>query len=308
MSLPEVGATSSICRVILHVKDTVHTIVNSFGLLCEYPYRPLYDPDCQISPSSLINSLNVVAPALEELVMLKHANGPPWPFADMSVYRLMQWMYSGSKHKSIHEINCLVHEVILAEDFKPQELENFSTQKENRLLDSSGPEGLSGFSNNWKAADVVVGVPTRAPDGSGNGQPYTICGLYYCCLVEAIKAVFSKASASQFHLLPFKCFWVNPVTEKEQRVYNELYTSDSWIQAHEDLQKQKAEAGCKLERVIAALMFWSDETHLADFGTSKAWPVYLYFGNISKYTRAQVNCHACHQVAFIPSAGISMFC
>ncbi|KAJ7241205.1 hypothetical protein B0H12DRAFT_1074566 [Mycena haematopus] len=37
------------------------------------------------------------------------------------------------------------------------------------------------------------------------------------------------------------------------RVYDELYTSDAWSPAHDLLQKQPAEAGCKLERIIAGL-------------------------------------------------------
>ena len=32
-------------------------------------------------------------------------------------------------------------------------------------------------------------------------------------------------------------------------------------------------------------MFWSDATHLATFGMVKLWPIYLLFGNLSKYVR-----------------------
>ncbi|KIO08844.1 hypothetical protein M404DRAFT_22671 [Pisolithus tinctorius Marx 270] len=48
-------------------------------------------------------------------------------------------------------------------------------------------------------------------------------------------------------------------------------------------------------------MFFSDATHLATFGNAKAWPLYLYFGNVSKYARAMPNSGACHLVAFFPS-------
>ncbi|KII89354.1 hypothetical protein PLICRDRAFT_109005, partial [Plicaturopsis crispa FD-325 SS-3] len=56
-----------------------------------------------------------------------------------------------------------------------------------------------------------------------------------------------------------------------------------------------------LERAIAGLMFWSDATHLTSFGTAKAWPIYLFFGNQSKYDRAKPSSGACHQIAFVPS-------
>ncbi|KAG2737582.1 hypothetical protein P692DRAFT_201681626, partial [Suillus brevipes Sb2] len=84
-------------------------------------------------------------------------------------------------------------------------------------------------------------------------------------------------------------------------VFDELYTSDSWLEAQDDLQRRQKEPGCSLERVIAGLMFFSDATHLANFGTAKAWPLYLYFGNLSKYARSSPTSGACHLVAFFPS-------
>ena len=73
------------------------------------------------------------------------------------------------------------------------------------------------------------------------------------------------------------------MTGQEQCLYDELYTSDAWNEAHDALQKQRCNDGCKLERVIAGLMFWSDATHLTQFGSASTWPVYLFFGNQSKY-------------------------
>ncbi|KIO10576.1 hypothetical protein M404DRAFT_129392, partial [Pisolithus tinctorius Marx 270] len=84
-------------------------------------------------------------------------------------------------------------------------------------------------------------------------------------------------------------------------LYDELYTSDAWNTAHDDVQKQRRDDGCMLERVIAGLMFWSDSTHLTQFGHATAWPVYLFFGNLSKYKRASASSRLCHPVAFIPS-------
>jgi len=47
-------------------------------------------------------------------------------------------------------------------------------------------------------------------------------------------------------------------------------------------------------------MFWSDSTQLAQFGHAKAWPIYLFFGNLSKYRRASAVLGPCHPVGFIP--------
>ncbi|KIM66091.1 hypothetical protein SCLCIDRAFT_111422, partial [Scleroderma citrinum Foug A] len=81
-----------------------------------------------------------------------------------------------------------------------------------------------------------------------------------------------------FHLTPFRRIWRSPLTGCEQHVYDELYTSDVWIQAHDEIMKQRREDDCQLERVIVGMMFWSDTTHLAQFGHASAWPIYLFFG------------------------------
>jgi hypothetical protein len=156
----------------------------------------------------------------------------------------------------------------------------------------------------WKEVAAEILVPTREKNLNGNGRVFTVPGFQYRPLTAVIHAAFSEAASKWFHFTPFKRFWKSPVTGQEQRLHDELYTSDAWIQAHDDLQKQRRDDGCKLEKVIAGLMFWSDSTHLAQFGNASAWPVYLYFGNQSKYTRACPTSGACHPIAFIPTASI----
>ena len=105
--------------------------------------------------------------------------------------------------------------------------------------------------------------------------------------------------AKHFHLSPFKQIHIDPRMKAKTHVYDEAYTSDVWIEVHDDLQKQPNEPGCQLEKVIAGLMFWSDLTHLTSFGTAKVWLLYLYFANLSKYIRAWPNSGACHHIAYI---------
>jgi hypothetical protein len=67
-------------------------------------------------------------------------------------------------------------------------------------------------------------------------------------------------------------------------------------------------SNCKLDKVVAALMFWSDSTHLTNFGNAKLWPIYMLFENLSKYIRAKSNSGAEHHVAYIPSVSPIMMC
>jgi hypothetical protein len=123
--------------------------------------------------------------------------------------------------------------------------------------------------------------------------------------VEVIRAAFADIQAGAFHLTPFKRLWRDPLDDHQERVYDELYTSDAWLEAQDNIQKLPKEQGCSLERVIAGLMFFSDATCLANFGTAKAWPLYLYFGNLTKYVRSSPQSGACHLVGFLPSVSCS---
>ncbi|KDQ32506.1 hypothetical protein PLEOSDRAFT_1012017, partial [Pleurotus ostreatus PC15] len=133
---------------------------------------------------------------------------------------------------------------------------------------------------------------------------YSIPGLYYQDLVSVIKTAFRDPIAQKYHLSPFKLFHQKPGLDKSERVYGELYTSDEFINEHDRVQRAPVppdDPNCKREKVVAALMYWSDSTHLANFGTAKLWPIYMFLGNLSKYIRAQPTSGACHHVAYLPS-------
>ncbi|KAJ7704598.1 hypothetical protein B0H17DRAFT_921234 [Mycena rosella] len=225
----------------------------------------------------------------------------PWPFRNMSIYRLMHWANSGSNSKSEAEVTRLVSEVIAAEDFRPSDLAGFNAHHENTVPDASdkaGPGDVPWVRDGWKETAVDIEIPA----GVCNVPPrmFSVPGLHHRSLVEVIKAAFAETTALQFHLTPFKRFRTT-ASGTEERIYDEVYASDAWLEAHDTLQKSPRKPDCKLERVIASLMWWSDSTHLANFGTAKAWPLYLYFANLSKYIRVCPTSGACHQVAYFPS-------
>lgn len=49
------------------------------------------------------------------------------PFLNVTVCWLMNWFYTGSNQKSIAELDHLVKEVIVQDDFDVSDLEGFST-------------------------------------------------------------------------------------------------------------------------------------------------------------------------------------
>ncbi|KAE9385442.1 hypothetical protein BT96DRAFT_960747 [Gymnopus androsaceus JB14] len=182
------------------------------------------------------------------------------------------------------------------------DLLGFSTQCENKRADTatitSSKTPLDGFKE--------VGVDIQVPSSRKNAPPgtFTVPGLLHCDLLSIIIEAFAHPLASKYHLSPFRLFHQLPGADKEHRVYGEVYTSEAFIQEHDKVQRtalSSEDKECKLECVVAALMFWSDSTHLAQFGNAKLWPIYMMMGNLSKYIWSQPNSQACHHIAYIPS-------
>jgi hypothetical protein len=295
---PSQPARYRIQRVLLMLRDTLQTAFNAFGLCRLYPRRPSFEPD-KFLPSTLLARTSPIATGTTDSDSLSNVLAPPFPFANMTIYRLMTWMNSGSSRVSETKVSQLVKDVILAEDFDRKHLEDFSVRRSLRELDKEENGKQVSFSDDWIQTSVTIDIPTKSREDGP--LPYTIPGFHYRPLVDVIRAAFADVQARAFHLMPFQRLWKDPLEGHQERIYDELYTSDTWLEAQDDLQKLPKEPGCLLERIVAGLMFFSDATHLANFGTAKAWPLYMYFGNLTKYARSSPQSGACHLVGFLPS-------
>ncbi|KAG0693857.1 hypothetical protein DFH29DRAFT_1006871 [Suillus ampliporus] len=94
---------------------------------------------------------------------------------------------------------------------------------------------------------------------------FEVEGLYYRKPLEVLKATFEEEGAKGFHTSPYKLFWQPDKDKPPERIIMELYTSDTMLQEHEKIRSQPCEADCNLETVVAAIMLWSNSTHLASF-------------------------------------------
>jgi hypothetical protein len=112
-------------------------------------------------------------------------------------------------------------------------------------------------------------------------------------------AALQDASPDEFHLQPFKLYWQhNGDPDDSEHLYSELYNSDMLIEEHECIRK--AYETQEHEMVIAAMMFWSDSMHLANFGNALLYPIYLYLGNQTKYVWCKPSAVAAHHIVYIP--------
>lgn len=129
--------------------------------------------------------------------------------------------------------------------------------------------------------------------------PYIAADLYHRSLISVIREKLSNAQDDElFHYEPYQLQWSAPHLQHEVNIQGELYTSPAFMDVHHQLQESPEEPGCGLPRVVVALMFWSDATHLTSFGNTKLWPVYMYFGNELKYCWCKPSCHLGNHVAY----------
>ncbi|KAJ7330330.1 hypothetical protein DFH08DRAFT_926009 [Mycena albidolilacea] len=277
--------------------ESVKTLKNSFGLFRDYPCLPTHDPDQTLS---LADQSNIPAPALPSAVSTEHSHlsplsGPPEAIAQSSLLPSF-------------EVTRLI-DFLKSDKFNKDDLKDFDlkaeTDKFDRFLAGSGIGATlgeaSGVKDGWKEVSVDIEVPDGKKRGPSDPIPtFSVPGLHFRNLTQTIKSALQDRSSRFFHYTPFKHYWQPTPDEPAQRIYDEIYSSDAFIEAHEKVQRQPAELGCTLERVVCALMAWSDSTHLANFGTASLWPLYLFFGNQSKWVRGKPRAGACHHIAYMP--------
>jgi len=230
----------------------------------------------------------------------------PAPFANMSTFHLMSWFYSTSNTKSHAELNRLVNEVILSPDFSPAELVGFRAAKEANLMDkylASGVQGAQTSSparDQWLETSVFISLPCDGVKHASEAvaPKFEVKGLYHRRIVEVVRSALAEPAAQKFHLFPFREYWKPSPDEPPERIYSEAFTADYFLGQYENILHTNPQK--KRIPVVIGMMIWSDSTHLASFGTASLWPIYLYFGNQSKYTRAKPSEFAAHHLAYIP--------
>ena len=151
----------------------------------------------------------------------------------------------------------------------------------------------------WKCSPVTISVLFHSCTKNPGCKDYTVQGFYHRSLVSIVRERISNlAYAAFFHYEPYELQWHPPHRNDDVKVHGELFNSTAFIEAHWQLQDSPPEPGCDLPHVVVALMFWSDSTQLTQFGSAKLWPLYVFFGNESKYRRCQPVKNMCSHAAY----------
>ncbi|KAF9643157.1 hypothetical protein BDM02DRAFT_3104798 [Thelephora ganbajun] len=199
------------------------------------------------------------------------------------------------------DVQHLIDNVILHKDFKAEDLQGVNLARELKKLDTF-ESSLKG--QGWKKGSVKISVPCpKKKVAKSEAVEFEIEGLLYQDLTTVIKnACQDETTIGSFHTTPFKEMWKPSDNASPVRLYGEAYMSDEMINTYEEVQNVPPRPDYPdVENVVVELAPYSDTTMLAQFGTAFLWPVYIYFGNLSKYIRSQPSSHAAHHMAYFPS-------
>jgi hypothetical protein len=288
---------------ILAPLRVLQTPSNSFGLFRRYHAEtfPSHDPESELNISTLSDIVDSACFPRPD------CSQPFGPFPNKSAFLLGDWYWNRGTQKSQRDFKELL-DIIGADDFRPEEIRETRWDKVNQRLGLNNWDGEDWTDDDdarWKTSPITISVPFNRLTENPGPRNYTIANFYHRTLTSIIREKLANPTHSpHFHYEPYELIW-QPGKE-EVRVHGEMYTSPAFINAHTALQNSPPEPGCDLPRVIVALMFWSDATHLTNFGNAKLWPLYMLFGNESKYRRCKPSCNACEHVAYFETVRLAL--
>ena len=213
--------------------------------------------------------------------------------------------------------------VLLDKRFKNQDLAgvDFTAIEKGLASDIQSPWG----SNGWRRNTILIEVPTgkkptaasrrtaanahsrnqRHDEVDPDADPFPVYKVPIhdvrtrSLTQTMLESIQDKSNTTAFHWYGYKEVWQPPYRDAPpEQVWGELYTSDAFLSAERDLINTQTASSQPC--VIAAFMIWSDSTHLAQFGQAKAWPIYAYFGNQSKYIRCKPTMRLAQVVGYVP--------
>jgi hypothetical protein len=288
------------------IRRIIRTPRNVFGLVRQFFVEniPTVDPEecvtlADLSPSA--GNAPVQAPS-------RHSKWLPFP--NKNSFLLGNWHWNGGLQKSLSEFKELI-DIIGDPSFNPDDVRDTKWSNIFAKLGDSATDDVDGewldVDAGWKKTKVEITVPFHRRMKVPGTAKFVAAELYHRSLVDVIKERISDSHAAvRMHLEPYDLLWKRSDQHREVKMHGEMYTSEAFREAHNNLQNAPPEPNCDLPRVVLALMFWSDATHLTQFGNSQLWPCYMAIGNESKYRRCKPSCNLCSHVAYFQKVSSQM--
>ncbi|KAJ3546960.1 hypothetical protein NMY22_g1843 [Coprinellus aureogranulatus] len=225
------------------------------------------------------------------------------PFKTRTAFLLAEWYWTSTR-KSFDDFQKLLS-VFKGPDFSLHDAINVNWQAAFSTLGANksdlAEEQSSWISDEgWLSTTISIDIPFHKQTKEPGTHSFTVGQFRHRSIVSVIKEkVSSRTDTSQFHYYPYEATWNRTQNSESLRLYGEMYTSCAFNEEHERVQRQRpTQLNDGLERVVVALMLWSDSTQLTSFGGASLWPCYLFFGNESKYRRGKPSEKLGHQIAY----------
>lgn len=298
---PLAPLTASTNSMLPYEPHIITTPRNAFGLLRRYELDrlPIYDPEEYLLPEHFTDFTT------QAQSIGTHSN-PFAPYPNRSSFLLGDWFWNCGVQKSLGNFKALVS-IIVDPDFTKGDITDVKWDHINKTLGSDDCGEWLDDDAGWEHTSISISVPYQirrgvSPAINAGPKNYTVDDYHHRSIISVIcEKILGLKEGSQFHFQPYELLWQKVANGPSVHVQGELYSAPVFLAAHRELQSSPPQPNCDLQRVVIALMFWSDATHLAAFGPAKLWPLYMFFGNESKYQRCKPSCHTCEHIAYFQS-------
>ena len=209
--------------------------------------------------------------------------------------------------KSNASFDSLVNDVIKAEDFDVDDLEDWNTAHKLKTLEQYSTQGSSEDdfrpTDGWLRGSVKIPLPYKNKKwkSEADAPQLEVSDIPYRSLIEIIKSTCKDSEFLDWHLKGYKQMWKPSANEPDEQVHGEVWFSNQYLIYEDEIRNRRLGKGPPtnpliVKMVVLPLLLYSDQTHLAQFGTASLWPMYMAFGLLSKYVRCKPSSLSWHHI------------
>jgi len=287
--------------------QTLTTEPDILGISRHYPCVPSREPS---NPNPYAGFSPASHPPIASNLSIEESSEPPTDGPGFAKACWSAWLNSGSPYKSCSESNKITQH-FTNPAWKWEDFIGYNAYTESRRFDREhfSQKAKLKRGDEWKEGDIDIPVPCVGHKQTEEDAPvFTVKGLLYRDLVEVItEQLKDPESFKEMFLQPFSEHWKPTKNDPPVRVYGEVYSSDAMLEAQRQLLQKLRNLPCpQPEAFLVSLMLASDSTFLTQFSQASMWPIYMFFGNVSKYIRSSPDSLSAHHVAYLPKVRQSL--
>ncbi|KAJ1299373.1 hypothetical protein OPQ81_011048 [Rhizoctonia solani] len=289
-------------------RKTFCTQNDTFGRYRVYSGQPTTIPDVE-APMSVILPKH---PSDCTALLVRSVKEIIYPCPNISTFYVQAHHWLRGNTKSLNDRERLCDEVLARPDFNPRDVVGYSFKTLDKQLCESAKtrNTFCPPSEGWSSVSLSLEIPpihqtaamlkrrtTPLPK-----QYLAVPGLRSRKLTDIVYQAFSKNNPKTFHYEPYTEYYEPPGRPGARiRIFGEIYSSPSMLKAHQEVQRLKiADTECQYPHCVAYMMCGSDGLQFGAFCHVTGHPIYVFFGNESKYERCKPTSNTCYHVAHIP--------